>query len=102
MSGLTCDINGIPPQQRARYEWLVEALRRAIKEKRELPDGYAFQMDTRQIDTAQSVEWIELERLCCPFFGFQLHWDRQNGAVWLHLTGPEGVKDFILDELGLR
>jgi hypothetical protein len=101
-SGLTCNMNGIPPQERARYGRLVEALRRAIEEKRELPDGYAFQMDTRQIGTAQLVAWVELERQCCPFFGFEVRWDRQNGAVWLHLTGPEGVKDFILDEFGLR
>jgi hypothetical protein len=101
-SELTCNINGIPPQERARYGRLVEALRHAIKERHELPAGYAFQMDTRQIDTTQLVQWIELERLCCPFFGFQVLWERQNGAVWLHLTGPEGVKDFILDEFGLR
>jgi hypothetical protein len=70
--------------------------------RRELPDGYAFQMDTKQIDTGQLVEWIELERRCCPFFGFEVLWDRKNGPVWLHLTGPEGVKDFILGEFGLR
>lgn len=101
-SELTCNINGIPPQERGRYGRLVEALRHVIKERRELPDGYAFKMDTRQINTTQLVEWIELERLCCPFFGFQVHWDPQNRAVWLHLTGAEGVKDFILDEFGLK
>ena len=101
-SGLTCNINGIPPQERARCGRLVEALRHAIKERRELPDGYAFQMDTGRIGTGQLVEWVELERRCCPFFGFEVRWDQQNGAVWLHLTGPEGVKDFILDEFGLR
>jgi len=101
-SGFICNINGIPPQQRARYGWLIEALRRAIEDRRELPDGYAFQMDTKQIDTGQLVEWIELERRCCPFFGFEVRWDRKNGSVWLHLTGPEGVKEFILDEFGFR
>ncbi len=101
-SGLTCNINGIPPQERERYGRLVEALRHAIEERRELPDGYAFQIDTRRIDTSQLVAWIELERKCCPFFGFEVRWDRQNGAVWLHLTGSEGVKNFILDEFGLR
>jgi hypothetical protein len=101
-SGLTCNINGIPPQERTRYRRLVETLRHAILERRELPDGYAFQMDTKQIDTGQLVEWIELERRCCPFFGFEVHWDRKNGPVWLHLTGSEGVKDFILNEFGLR
>jgi hypothetical protein len=101
-SGLMCNMNGIPPQERARYGRLVETLRHAIEERRELPDGYAFQMNTKKIDTAQLVEWVELERQCCPFFGFEIHWDRQNEAVWLHLTGPEGVKDFILGEFGLR
>jgi hypothetical protein len=101
-SRLTCNINGIPPQERSRYGRLVETLRHAIQERRELPDGYAFQMDTKQIDTGQLVEWIELERRCCPFFGFEVHWDRKNGPVWLHLTGSEGVKNFILNEFGLR
>jgi hypothetical protein len=48
-SGLTCNINGIPPQERARYGQLVEALRHAIQKRRELPDGYAFQMDSSQV-----------------------------------------------------
>jgi hypothetical protein len=99
---LTCNINGIPIQERARYGRLVEALRHAIQKRRELPDGYAFQMDTQQIDTSQLVEWVELERKCCPFFGFELRWDGQNNVVWLNLTGPEGVKDFIIEDFGLR
>ena len=101
-SGLTCNINGIPPQERARYGQLVEALRHAIQKRRELPDGYAFQMDTRQIRTDKLAEWIELERKCCPFFGFEIRWTPQNEAVWLNLSGPEGVKEFILQEFGLR
>jgi hypothetical protein len=101
-SVLTCNINGIPLQERARYGQLVEVLRHAIQKRRELPDGYAFQMDTKQIGTDQLAEWIELERKCCPFFEFEIHWTPQNGDVWLHLSGPEGVKEFILDEFGLR
>jgi hypothetical protein len=100
--GLTCNINGIPLQERARYGQLVEALRHAIQKRRELPDGYAFQMDTKHMSTDQLAEWIELERKCCPFFEFEMHWPPQDGAVWLNLSGPEGVKDFILDEFGLR
>jgi hypothetical protein len=101
-SGLTCNINGIPPRERSRYEHLVEALRHAMQKRRELSDGFAFQMDTKQINTGQLAEWIELERQCCPFFEFEIRWTRQNGAVWLHLSGPEGVKEFILGEFGLR
>ncbi len=101
-SVLTCNINGIPLQERARYERLVEALRHAMQKRRESSDGYTFRIDTKQIDTGQLAEWIELERQCCPFFGFEIHWAPQNGDVWLHLSGPQGVKEFILDEFGLR
>jgi hypothetical protein len=98
--GLTCNLAGIPPQEKARYGRLVESLRHAIQKRRKLPDGYAFQIDTQQIDTRQLVEWVELERKCCPFFGFEVRWDGQDNAVWLNLTGPEGVKDFIIEEFG--
>jgi hypothetical protein len=101
-SVLTCNINGIPLQERARYRQLVEVLRHAIQKRRELPDGYAFQMDTKQIGTDQLAEWIELERKCCPFFRFEIRWTSRNGAVWLHLSGPEGVKEFIPVGVGLR
>ena len=60
-----------------------------------------FQMDTTQISTGKLVEWIELERQCCPFFGFEIRWEGKNDLVWLHLTGREGIKEFILEELGL-
>jgi len=101
-SVLTCNINGIPLQERARYGQLVEVLRHAIQKRRELPDGYAFQMDTKHMSTVQLTEWIELERKCCPFFEFEILRTRQDETVWLHLSGPEGVKEFILDEFGLR
>ena len=98
----SCNINGIPLQTRAHYHQLVAALIRAIDEKRELPDGYAFRIKTERITAEQLVEWVNLEKQCCPFFGFQILWEPRNGPLWLHLTGPRGVKDFILDEFGLR
>jgi hypothetical protein len=38
--------------------------------------------------------------LCCPFFGFALEMEPEGGAVWLSLTGREGVKPFIIAEIG--
>ena len=98
-SVLTCNIDGIPLPERVRYGQLVEVLRRAIQKRRELPDGYAFRMDTKQIGTNHLAEWIELERKCCPFFRFEIRWTSQNGAVWLDLSGSKGVKELIPDEL---
>jgi hypothetical protein len=99
---LVCNINGIPLEKRTRYEELIETLHHAVIEKTELPDGYAFRIDTTSIGVGHLVEWVELERQCCPFFGFDIRWEREAGPLWLHLTGPDGIKDFILDEFGLR
>ena len=100
--GFACNINGIPAEKRAHYRQLVEALLHAIPERRELPDGYSFRISNEHLTTDQLVQWINLERQCCPFFGFQILWEPENGPVWLQLTGPRGVKDFILDEFGFR
>jgi hypothetical protein len=100
--GLTCNLDGIPAQERARYTELFETLCHAIRDKRELPDGYALLLDPAQFSMDQALEWTKLERECCPFLETQVRWDMENGPVWLDLTGPEGVKDFILDEFKLR
>ena len=101
-NGLTCNIDGIPPEQRARYTQLFDSLRHAIQDKRELPDGYALRFDSTQFTTDQALEWIALERKCCPFLDLEVRWEIETGPVWLQLKGPGGVKDFILDEFGLR
>src|SRR6201991_4762129 len=99
--GLTCNLDAIPSQEKARYTELFELLRHAIRNKRELPDGYALLLDPTQFTMDQALEWTELERKCCPFLEMQVRWDIQNGPVWLDLKGPGGVKDFILDEFRL-
>jgi hypothetical protein len=48
-SGLTCNINGIPLQERARYGHLVEALRHAVQKTRELSDGFAFRWTPKKL-----------------------------------------------------
>jgi hypothetical protein len=100
--GFACNINGIPSEKRAYYTQLVEALLHALTERRELPDGYSFRVGNKHLTTDQLVEWVNSERQRCPFFGFKILWEPENGPVWLQLTGPQGVKDFILDEFGFR
>ena len=100
--GLTCNIDQIPVEQRGRYVELFDLLRHAIEDKRELPNGYAVRLDPAQFTTDQALEWIELERKCCPFLEMEVRWHIENGPVWLQIKGPEGVKIFILSEFGLR
>ena len=101
-STFICNINAIPADDRPRYNKLVKSIIQAIDGKRELPDGYAFRLSSERITAQQIVEWINLERSCCPFFGFEVHWEKENGPISLFLTGREGVKAFILSEFDLK
>ena len=60
--------------------------------------GDSWPNDSEVLLTA--AEFISLERLCCPFFGFELQVKREGGSVWLSLTGRDGVKPFIMAEIG--
>src|SRR6185436_16363361 len=42
------------------------------------------------------------ERLCCPFFTFEIVAEREGGPLWLNLRGRKGVKAFINAELGVK
>ena len=65
-----------------------------------MPDGYAFRLPNESDVLLKAAEFIALERLCCPFFGFSLEVEPEGGALWLRLTGREGVKPFIHAEIG--
>jgi hypothetical protein len=71
-----------------------------VAEVRELNDGFAFRLNDSPDLLAKLAEFIALERLCCPFFGFTIEVEPEGGAVWLKLTGREGVKPFIQAEIG--
>jgi hypothetical protein len=65
----------------------------------ELPDGLAFRFPAEAYDTV--VRFLAGERLCCPFLTFTLEITPERGALWLRLTGPAGIKEFIRAELHL-
>jgi len=47
----------------------------------------------------QAAEFVSLEKLCCPFLNFEITVEAENGSVWLKLTGREGVKAFVREEI---
>lgn len=99
-SPFACDMRAIAPEQRGAHVATIEKLFRSVQSKRELPDGYAFELRNDSDVLLTAAEFISLERLCCPFFGFRLEIEREGGSVWLSLTGREGVKPFIMAEIG--
>jgi len=99
-SPFACDMTAIAPEQRAAHLATIEKLFRAVESIRELASGYVFRLPNESDVLLTAAEFISLERLCCPFFGFGLEVEKEGGTVWLSLTGREGVKPFIMAEIG--
>ena len=95
-----CDMTAIAPEQRGAHIATIERLFRSAQNMRELPDGYAFELPNESDILLTAAQFITLERLCCPFFGFGIEVEREGGSLWLSLTGREGVKPFIMAEIG--
>ncbi len=99
-SPFACEMTAIAPEQRGAHLATIEKLFEAVESVRELPNGYTFRLSGELDTLLTAAQFIRLERLCCPFFGFGLEVEREGGAVWLSLTGREGVKPFIMAEIG--
>ena len=100
-SAFACNVAGLDGAQRQRWEKLIEAMAAAKQEVRELPDGYAFRFPSESAMVKDLAEFIVYERLCCPFFDFEIAVEREGGPLWLRLKGRPGVKKFIKSEFGL-
>ena len=100
-SPFACNMAVLTAEQRTRTFSLLDKLKTKIQEVDELPDGFALRFQTDAEMVKDVAEFITYERLCCPFFDFELVVEREGGPLWLRLKGREGVKDFIRMEFGL-
>ena len=96
---LTCKL--MPEEMRMRKETVLKSLKEKVLEKKELPNGYAFRFSGSDEVVDELVEFIKTERECCSFFIFNLSISGDKSEAWLELTGVEGAKDFVTEELGL-
>jgi hypothetical protein len=94
---LACDLKAISTADRPRYNDLVRRLRVAVQDRRELSDGYSYNLDTKKITLPEVAEWITMERRCCPFLTFQLDVNG-SGDSELTLRGPAGAKAILNEE----
>ena len=102
VSPLACNAFALSPEVRKRhFEELGPALLKLKKSTRELPDGYEFELPPDKGTYQLLTEWAFQERLCCPFFDIDVRFERENGPLWLRLTGRPGTKEFIKEEFDL-
>ena len=102
VSRFACNAFALSPEARKRhFDDLGPALLKLKKSTRELPDGYEFELPPDKGTYQLLTEWAFQERLCCPFFDINVRFERENGPLWLRLTGRPGTKEFIKMEFGL-
>src|SRR5436190_16529746 len=102
VSAFVCNAFALSPEVRKRhFEEVGPALLKLKKSMRELADGYELELPTDNKTYQLLTEWVFQERLCCPFFDIALRFDRENGPLWLRLTGRPGIKEFIKEEFDL-
>ena len=96
---IACDMEAFTPEQRRRHSDLSEELRQTTEEVKELSNGYAFRYKRDENTWMRVAEYVDLERRCCPFFSFDLKREAESGDVWLSLTGREGVRAFLAEQI---
>ena len=97
---IACDLTAIDAVQRDQHLQTAAHVFRLAVEVTELSNGYALRLPNETETFLRAASFIAHERLCCPFFGFALEIEPEGGALWLKLTGRDGVKLFLQSQLG--
>jgi hypothetical protein len=98
---LACNLDALSAEERVRRSALASRVFERVREVQETPDGYTVRLDGELETLRDALDWILLERHCCPFLRIELRVDPATGPVWLQLGGGDGVKEF-LGASGLR
>src|SRR5215470_6931201 len=98
-SPLACDMTAIPAAQRPLHLAKSREMFSQIEETCELSNGYEFRFTDGPDVLKRLADFVSLEKLCCPFLKFEIEVEAENGPVWLRLSGREGVKEFIQEEV---
>lgn len=89
---IACNLKALSPVQRKELSRMGGQGVAAVVASKELPDGYAFQLN---LPVTEVARWIDLWRRCCPFYEFQVDLHGADGSIWLSLRGRPGVKEYF-------
>jgi hypothetical protein len=95
-------MNVLSAVQRDRYKEIIQKLNESRQAAKELQDGYAFRFKAESQLIQDAAEFIVYERLCCPFFDFELSVEQDSDRLWLRLRGQNGIKEFIRYEFDIE
>ena len=87
--------------QAQRREQLASELFAGVTATHELADGYELVFPGEALWLTRLAEFVNFERVCCPFLTFELLLAPKQGPIQLRIRGGEEIKTFLKDELQL-
>lgn len=93
---LSCKLT--TPELQQRKKTVIAQLKKLILDKVEIENGYRYKFNSTDEILDQLTLFVKTERMCCSFFTFKIEVDNTNFTC-LQLSGPEGVKEFIKEEI---
>jgi hypothetical protein len=98
---IACDLGALDAEGRRRRAELAARVASSAQSVEETADGYALRLAAADALCRDALEWILLERACCPFLRFALRFEPGAEALRLELGGEPGAKEFLA-AAGLR
>jgi hypothetical protein len=90
-----CDLGALSGEEQTRRSTVAARVSARFREVRETSDGYAARLDEDPQLVQDALDWLLLERCCCPFLRLELRFEPSPGPVWLRFGGGPGVKEFL-------
>lgn len=94
---VTCKLT--TPELQKRKATVIADLKALVLERKELTDGYSYKFEGSDTNLDKLNEFIKTERMCCDFFTFQV--TIEENVATLNITGPNGAKEFLKEEVDL-
>jgi hypothetical protein len=90
---LVCNLGALSAADQMRRATLADLMLGRTQQIAETADGFALRLDPEL--AGETLEWVRLERACCPFLRFELRFEAHGGPLWLGLGGGPEVKAFL-------
>jgi hypothetical protein len=92
---LACNLGALSAAEQQRRAELATRVLGQAHRVLETADGFAVRLGADPAACREVLDWLLLERRCCPFLRFELRFDAGDGPLWLGLGGAAGVKEFL-------
>ena len=98
---LACNPGAFTPEERKAWRALAARLLGEARARRELPNGYAFEIERSAETLRDLAAFVDFESRCCPFVDFAVRVPAGGQGGVLEMTGRKGVKEMLAAELGI-